>query len=164
MTSRYLNDRTDIFRKLTAFSTRVLLGLGLSIVLSMVGLVIAWGLFVFSSSSDRIAFMLMNMVGAGVGASVGVSIAWVKLDGQQRGAFVLTLLLCLGGAIAGALLGYQYGANREMDCCAEPRSSPFIYAAFGATIAGNAVMYLINVATYAIHMIRTGRRTVPERL
>ena len=164
MTSKYLNDRTDIFRKLAAFSLRGLLGLGLSIVLSMVGLVIAWGLFVFSSSSDRIAFMIVNMVGAGIGASVGVNIAWIKLDRQQRGAFVLTLLICLAGAIVGAWLGYQYGANRELDCCAEPRSSLFIYAAFGAAIGGNAVMYLINAATFAIRVIRTGRRTVPGRL
>ena len=164
MTSRYLNDRTDIFRRLTAFSARVLLGLGLSIVLSMVGLAIAWGLFVFSSSSDITAFMIMNILGAGIGSSVGVNIAWIKLDRQQRVAFALTLLLCLAGGIVGALLGYQFGANREVECCAEPRTTPFIYAAFGATIGGNAVMFLVTAATSAIRVFRTGRRTMPGRL
>ena len=162
MTSRYLNDRNDIFRRLTAFLARVLLGLGLGIVLSMVGLAIAWGLFVFSSSSDRNAFMVVNMVGAGIGASIGVNIAWIKLDRQQKAAVALTLVLCLAGGIVGALLGYQYAANREYECCAEPRTTPFIYAAFGATVGANLLMYLVNAATSGIRMIRDGRRTVPE--
>ena len=164
MTNRYFNDRNDIFRRLTAFSARVLLGLGLGIVLSMVGLVIAWGLFVFSSSGDRTAFMVMNMVGAGIGASVGVNIAWIKLDRQQRAAMLLTLLVCLAGGVVGGLLGYEYAANREYECCAEPRTTPFIYAAFGATIGANLLMYLANLATSGIRMVRSGRRTVPERL
>ena len=164
MTSRYLNDRNDIFRRLTAFSARALLGLGLGLVLSMFGLVIAWGLFVFSSSSDRTTFMIVNMVGAGIGAGIGVNIAWIKLDRQQRAAFALTVLLCIAGGLVGGLLGYQYVANREVECCAEPRTSPFIYAAFGATIGANGFMYLLTAATSVIRMIRTGRHTVPERL
>ena len=148
---------------MTALSARSLLGLGLGIVLSMVGLVIAWGLFVFSSSGDRTAFMVMNMAGAGIGASVGVNIAWIKLDRQQKAAMALTLLLCLAGGVVGALLGYQYAANREYECCAEPRTTPFIYAAFGAAIGANVLMYLVTAATSAIRVIRAGRRTVPER-
>ena len=148
--------------RLVVLAGRVLLSLVLALVLSMVGLVIAWGLFVFSSSGDRIVFMVMNMIGAGIGASIGVNIAWIRLDRQQRTAFVLMALVCLAGGVIGALLGYQYGANREVECCAEPRTSPFIYAAFGATIGGNVIMYLATAATSAVRAIRAGRSAFPE--
>ena len=163
MINKYISGRSDGIQRLAIFSGRAVLGLGLGIVLSMVGLAIAWGLFVFSSSSERTVFMVMNMVGAGIGASIGVNIAWIRLDRQQRTAFVLMFLVCLAGGVIGALLGYQYGANREVDCCAEPRTTPFIYAAFGATIGANAAIYLATAATSAIRAIRTGRRAAPER-
>ena len=163
MINKYISDRLDGIQRLAAIGGRVALGLGLGIVLSMVGLAIAWGLFVFSSSSDRIAFMVMNMVGAGIGATIGVNIAWIRLDRQQRAALLLMVLICLAGGVIGALLGYQYGANREFDCCAEPRTTPFIYAAFGATIGSNVTMYLATAATSAVRAIRTGRRTIPGR-
>ena len=163
MTSRYSNDRNDIFRRLTGYSARVLLGLGLAVVLSMVGLVIAWGLFVFSSSSDRVVFMVMNMVGAGIGASIGVNIAWIKLDRQQKAALLFTFLLCLAGGVVGGLLGYQYAANREYQCCAEPRTTPFIYAAFGAAIGANLLIYLSTLATPLIRAARRGKRPLPHR-
>lgn len=163
MINKYISDRTDGIQRLAVFAGRVALGLCLGIVLSMVGLVIAWGLFVFSSSSDRIVFMVMNMIGAGIGASIGANIAWIRLDRQQRTAFALMFLVCLAGGVIGSLLGYQYGANREIDCCAEPRTTPFIYAAFGATIGANVFIYLATAATSIIRAIRIGRRTVPER-
>ena len=163
MINKYISDRSDGIQRLAIFGGRVALGMCLGIVLSMVGLVIAWGLFIFSSSSDRTLFMVMNMAGAGIGASIGVNIAWIRLDRQQRTALALTFLICLAGGAVGALLGYQYGANREVDCCAEPRTTPFIYAALGATIGANAIMYLAAAATSIIQAVRTGRRTVPER-
>ena len=159
MINRYISDRTDGIQRLAVFGGRVALGLCLGIVLSMVGLVIAWGLFVFSSSSDRIVFMVMNMVGAGIGASIGVNVAWIRLDRQQRAALVLMVLICLVGGVIGALLGYQYGANREIDCCAEPRSTPFIYAAFGATIGSNLVMGLAVASGAATRAFRLSRRS-----
>lgn len=163
MINKHISDRSDGIQRLAIFGGRVALGLCLGIVLSMVGLVIAWGLFVFSSSSDRIVFMVMNMIGAGIGASIGVNIAWIRLDRQQRAAFILMVLVCVAGGVIGALLGYQYGANREVDCCAEPRTTPFIYAAFGATIGGNVFMYLATAATSAVRAIRMGRSTIPGR-
>ena len=157
MVNKYISDRSDGIHRLALFGGRVALGLCLGIVLSMVGLVIAWGLFVFSSSSDRTVFMAMNMVGAGIGASIGVNIAWIRLDRQQRTALVLMFLVCLAGGVIGALLGYQYGANREVDCCAEPRTTPFIYAAFGATIGANAILFLTSAAISAIRSVRATR-------
>ena len=158
MLNRNISSRTDGIQRLTVLAGRAGLGLVLALVLSMVGLVIAWGLFVFSSSGDRTAFMIMNMVGAGIGASIGVNIAWIRLDRQQRTALVLMVLICLVGGVIGALLGYQYGANREIDCCAEPRSTPFIYAAFGATIGSNVVMGLAVASGAATRAFRLSRR------
>ena len=163
MTSRYFNDRSDIFRRLAALSARALLGLGLAIVLSMIGVVIAWGLFIFSSSHDRTVFIVMNIIGAGIGASIGVNIAWIKLDRQQKAALALLLLFCMAGGVVGGLLGFQYGANREFECCADPRTSPFLYVAFGATIGANVIMYLASAAIAVARMVRGGRNAVAER-
>ena len=154
MTSRYFNDRSDIFRRLTAFSARALLGLGLALVLSMVGLSIAWGLFIFSGASERSTFMIMSMAGGGIGAGIGPSVAWMRLDRQQRYAVVLTILLCMAGGVIGGLLGYQFGANREYECCAEPSTTPFTHTAFGATIGANIIMYLATAATSAARMVQ----------
>ena len=163
MTSRYFTDRSDIVRRLAALSARALLGLGLAIVLSMIGVVIAWGLFIFSSSHDRTAFIAMNVIGAGIGASIGVNIAWIKLDRQQWAALALLLLFCTAAGVAGGLLGFQYGANREFECCADPRTSPFLYVAFGATIGANVILYLATTAAAVARMVRGGRGTVAER-
>lgn len=154
MMNRYISDRSDGIQRLAIFGGRVALGLCMGIVLSMVGLVIAWGLFVFSSSSDRTVFMVMNMLGAGIGAGIGVNVAWIRLDRQQRAALLLMVLISVAGGVIGALLGYQYGANREIECCAEPRTTPFIYAAFGATIGANVIIYLATAATSAFRAMR----------
>ena len=158
MITRLIGGRIDDIQRLAIFIGRVALGLCMGIVLSMAGLVIAWGLFVFSSSGDRTVFMVMNMIGAGIGASIGANIAWIKLDRQQRAVVVLTLVLCLAGGIAGGLLGYQYAANREYECCAEPRTTPFIYAAFGASIIANIVIYLVTASGAATRILRLNRR------
>ena len=156
-TTRY-NDRSDLIRKLAILAARAVSGLALAFVLSMVGLAIAWGLFVFSSFSSRDIFMAMNTVGSAIGAGAAASLAWVPLDRQQRSVLALTLLLCVAGGVVGGILGYQFGANREMDCCAEPRTSPFLYTAIGATILANIVMYLFTAGSAAARMIRTNRR------
>ena len=163
MINKYISYRSDGIQRLTILGGRAALGLSLGIVLSMVGLVIAWGLFVFSSSGDRTVFMAMNMVGAGIGASIGVNIAWIRLDRQQRTVLALMFLVCLAGGVIGALLGYQYGANREIDCCAEPRTTPFIYAAFGATIGANVIVYLANAATSAMRAVLNSKGAFPGR-
>ena len=147
-------DRSDLLRGAAITGGRALLSFGLALVLSMVGLAIAWGLFVFSSSSDRTVFMVMNTVGAAIGASFGANIAWIKLDRQQRLALVLALLLCVAGAAIGGLLGYQYAANREVECCAEPQTTPFMFTAFGAAIGSNVVIYLGIAVSSAARMFR----------
>ena len=163
MTIKQLTDRSDIFRAAAIIGGRALLGLGLGIVLSMVGLAIAWGLFIFSGAGAKSTFMIMSMVGGGIGAGIGANIAWIRLDRQQRLTIILTLLLCVAGGVIGGMIGYQFGANREIECCAEPSTTPFTYTAFGATIGANVVMYLATASIAAVHMSRARGGTIPGR-
>ena len=163
MTIRHFIDQSDIVRRLTVFAGRFVLGFGLAIVFSMVGLAIAWGLFIFSGASERSTFMIMSMSGGGIGAGLGPSIAWIRLDHQHKAMFAVILLLCVAGGVIGGMLGYQFGANREYECCAEPSTTPFTHTAFGATIGANAIMYLVNAATLAARMVRGSRGPVPGR-
>ena len=163
MTIRQLADRYDITRRLTAFVGRAFLGWGLGIVLSMTGLAFAWGLFIFSGATERSTFMIMSMAGGGIGAGIGPAASWIRLDRQHLAAILLTLLLCVAGGVIGGLIGYQFGANREYECCAEPRTTPFTHTAIGATIGANVIMYLIIVVTTVARLVRGGRGAVADR-
>ena len=158
MLGRLLAERSDDIHRLVIFVGRVLLGLVLATALSMVALAIAWGLYIFSGVSDRVAFMVVTMGSGGLGAGIAANIAWIRLDRQQRTGFALTLLLCVAGGVVGALLGYQFGANREFDCCSEPRTNPFTYSAIGAAIGANVVMYLVVAVGAAARAFRLRRK------
>ena len=137
---------------------RTLLGLGLGVVLSMVCLGIAWGLFIFSSASSRDTLLIMSMAGAGLGAGTGAYVAWIRLDSPPWSVIAFTVLLAVVGGVFGAWVGYQYGANREIECCAEPQTAPFTYTAFGATLLANAGIYVAGVGLFALRLLRTTRR------
>ena len=102
------------------------------------------------------------MAGAGLGAGIAANIAWIKawikLDRQQRSALALTVILCVAGGVIGGLAGCQFGANREIECCAEPGTTPFTYTAFGSAIGANVAMYLFVVASAAARAFKLSRR------
>ena len=150
--------KSDIFRRVVIIAARVLLGLALGLVLSMIALGVSWGLFIFSGASAKSTLLIMSMGGAGIGAGVGAYLAWLKVDRPPWGAIAFAVLLAVAGGVLGGLVGYQYGANREIECCAEPRTAPFTYTAFGAALAANAVMYLAEAGGVAVRMIRASRR------
>ena len=158
MTSRDLYYRSDLLGKLAVLAGRGLLGLVLAAVLSMVGLAIVWGLYIFSGVNDRTVFMIVTMGGGGLGAGIATNIAWIKLDRQRSYAVALTFLLCVAGGVFGGVIGYQIGANREYDCCAEPSANPFTYTAIGAAIAANVVMLLFVALSAAARAYRLSRR------
>ena len=151
-------EKFDLFRGMAIIAIRVLLSLGLALVLSMVALAVAWGLYIFIGTSSRTTFMIMTMAAGGLGAGIGPNIAWIKMDRQQRSALALTVILCVAGGVIGGLLGYQYGANREIECCAEPHTTPFMNTAFGATIGSNIVIYLVSASTAVAKIFRLNRR------
>lgn len=152
-------DREALFRSVTLLGGRVLLGVGLGLVLSMAGLVIAWGLYIFASASSRETFLIVNLIGAGIGAGIGAYLPWIKLDRQQRMEAALTVLVAIATGVGGGLLGYDYGANREIDCCAEPRTNPFTFTALGAAILANLGMCVVAGITNSIRLRRLGRRS-----
>ena len=119
--------------------------MGLAIVLSMAGLGIAWGLYIFSGAVSKTTLLAMSMVGAGTGGGLGASLAWLRID--RNPPLLLTLMFSLGilGGVLGSWLGYQYGANKEVECCAMPETAPFTYTAFGATIGANAAVFAFTI-------------------
>ena len=151
-------ETSEIVRRGAIGAGRVILGLAMGVVLSMIAMAVAWGLwvFIFSGASARITWMIMFIAGAGIGAGAGAYIAWLKVDRPPWVAIAVTLLLVIAGGVVGGLLGYEYGANREIECCAEPQTGPLTYTAFGAGLLANAVMYLIEAAGFA--MRRAGYR------
>ena len=160
--NRAFFENRDILLHVLIIAGRTLLGLGLGVVLSMVALAISWALFIFSGATSRTTLLIMSMAGAGIGAGLGAYVAWLKIDRPPWSAVVISMLLAIVGGVIGGLIGYEYGANREIECCAEPQTAPFTYTAFGATLLANAAMYLAGAGSLAARMLRTGRgRAVP---
>lgn len=158
MTIKQFIDRYDVVRWGAELAARGLLGIVLAVVMSMVALAIVWGLYIFSGVNDRVAFMIVTMGGGGLGAGIATNIAWIKLDRQRSYGLALAVLLCVAGGVLGGVIGYQIGANREFDCCAEPRTNPFTYTAVGAGIGANVVMYVLVAFRAAARAYRLNRR------
>ena len=160
--NRALLEKRDILLQVLIIAGRILLGLGLGFVLSMACLGIAWGLFIFSGASSRNTLLIMSVAGAGLGAGIGAYVAWIKLDRSSWAFFAIAVLMAVAGGVLGGLAGYQYGANREIECCAEPQTAPFTYTAFGATLLANAAMYLALAGSGVVRMLHIGRqRSMP---
>ena len=156
-------DKSGIFRSATLLSGRIILGLSFSLILSMVCLAIAWGLYIFSGSSTRMTWLVMLIVGATIGSGLGAYLPWIKLDRHHWPSIAATILVAFAGGVLGALGGYEYGVNREIECCAEPRTGPFTFAALGAAAAANIAMYLLGAGGIALRRLRTGRGSSAAR-
>ena len=150
-------DKSDIFRSATLLSGRIILGLGFSLILSMVCLAVAWGLYIFSGSSTRMTWLVMLMAGASIGAGVGAYLGWLKLDRHHWPTIAATILVAVAGGLLGAIGGYEYGVNREIECCAEPRTGPFTFAALGSAVAANIAIYLLGAGGIALRRLRADR-------
>ena len=150
-------DKSDILRSAALLSGRIILGLGFSLILSMVCLAVAWGLYIFSGSSTRMTWLVMLMAGASIGAGLGAYLGWLKLDRHHWPSIIATILLATAGGLLGAIGGYEYGVNREIGCCAEPRTGPFTFAALGSAVAANVAIYLVGAGGIALRRFRVGR-------
>lgn len=138
---------SDNFRRVAIILLRVTLGVGLALVLSMVGLALAWALFIFFGGSTRQTLLLMSMGGAGLGAGAGVFIAWLRTERTAKYLVLATALVVVAAGVGGGWLGYVYGAGREIECCAQPRTAPFTYTALGAAFAASAAALLAGLIT-----------------
>ena len=130
---------------------RVGLGLLLALVLSFVGVWLAWGLYYFfTDTSSKTVRDVMFLSGAGVGAGLAGSLTWLRIDGNRLPVFLLTAVVGTAGGLAGSWIGYEYGLNKDVECCAKPPFNAFSYAAFGATLAANGGTLLLGVVKEAV--------------
>lgn len=129
---------------------RAILGFLLAIALSALGVGAAWGLYVFSGARSFAALFSLFMLGAGAGAGLGSFLAWLKIDQNTRTGLVLMGLVALVAGIGGAWSGYQYGAGREVECCAMPTVGPLTYAAAGAAVVANGALMVFGLIRDAI--------------
>ena len=117
---------------------------------------IAWGFYSFSGALSRTTLEVMFITGAGIGAGLGGVVAWLRIDGNPLSILIPTMLLAVLVGVGGAWAGYEYGANKEFDCCATPDVAPFSYSAYGATLAANGVVLLLGMAREIITRRRLG--------
>ena len=122
-----------------ALGGRTVLGVLLAATLRVIGIGIAWGMFVFWGAVSHTTLLLLFMTGAGVGAGIGSFAAWLRIDLAPRASLlaVMALVIILMG-IGGAWGGFQFGGTREVACCVGPTIGPITYTVIGATIAANA--------------------------
>ena len=86
------------------------------------------------------------MFSAGLGAGAGSLLAWMQVDRRNNRAQVATAIMVVATGILGAWLGYVYGSNREIECCAMPTTSPVYYTALGATLGANVAVATISLS------------------
>ncbi len=147
-------------RPVLVLAARTVIGLLLASVLSVVGIGVAWGLFVFFGAAAHATLLILFAAGSGIGAGVGGFIAWLQFDRVPSWQVHLgtVLVMALAGA-AGAWGGFQFGARQEVACCTGPAITPITYTVLGATAAANALALAIGV----IHEMNLGRRWVGFR-
>ena len=122
------------------------LGFLIALALSYVGVWVAWGLYYFfTDTSSKLLRDTMFLAGAAVGAGLGGSLTWLRLDGNSLPALLLIGATGLAGGIAGAWLGYEYALNQEVKCCSDPPVNAFSHAALGAAVAANLGTFLLGV-------------------
>ncbi len=137
----------DIVQPVMVLAGRTVLGLLLSSVFSVIGIGIAWAMFVFFGAAAHTTLLIVFMAGAGLGAGLGSYIAFFRVDWAPPAPTmaVIGLALVVGG-IGGAWGGFQFGANQEVACCVGPAITPITYTAMGASAATNAVALAMGIA------------------
>ncbi len=138
MQSRYDRDLRERMGPYLVPVGRTVIGLTLGVVLSMIGIALAWSLYIFFGGQSIDTWLASLFLGAGVGAGTAAFVAWLHLDRENSRVLILTALFVVGVGIAGAWGGYQYGSNQEVECCAMPTVSPVYYTALGSSVAANA--------------------------
>ncbi len=136
---QYSYDR-DIREKLGPFLVpvgRTVAGVVLGVVLSMIGIAIAWSLYIFFGGQSIATWLASLFFGAGLGAGIAAFVAWLHIDRETSMVLGLTALVVIGAGIAGAWGGYEYGSNQEIECCAMPTTSPIYYTALGSAVLAN---------------------------
>ena len=117
---------------------RTIIGALLGVVLSFIGIGIAWALFIFFGFKSIDVWLGSMFFGAGIGAGAGAFVAWLHLDRENNLVLALTAAVVVGAGVLGAWGGFEYGSTVEIECCAMPTKSPIYYAALGSAVVANA--------------------------
>ena len=144
---QYSSDK-DLREKLGPFLVpigRIALGVCLGVVLSMVGIAIAWALFIFFGGQSANTWLASLYFGAGLGAGTGGFVAWLQLDREENLVLALTAVVVVAAGILGAWGGFEYGSTIEVECCAMPTKSPIYYTALGSAAGANAAGIAVAV-------------------
>lgn len=128
---------------------RSIAGVVLGVVLSMIGIVIAWSLYVFFGGHSIELWQASLFFASGAGAGIATFVAWLHIDRENGWVLALTALVVMGAGMLGAWGGYEYGAAQEIECCAMPTVSPVYYTALGSAVVSN-VAGVVFAATRAI--------------
>jgi len=128
------------------FVGRIMFGLVLATVLGVVGIGIAWSMFVFWGATSHNTLLLLFFSGAGIGASSGTFLAWFRVDRLPSVPVIILwwLFLAVVGA-TGALLGYQFGSRQAVECCVGPPLNPIAYMTLGTAISTNLVALVYGI-------------------
>lgn len=137
---------------------RVLLGALLGTTLGTVGAGIGWALYVFFGAVSLTTLLILLMGGVAVGAAAGVFLAWLRFDYNPPLLLSVTVGALLLAAIGGAWGGFEYGAAREVPCCAKPDVTPITYVVLGSTAATSAVGLLLGIAPQVVAILRRKNR------
>ena len=147
----------DQIGPLALLAGRIALGVGLGLVSTMFSIAVAWGLFIFSGSQSLTIWVASLMVSAGVGAAAGSLLAWLQLDrGDNTTRIATAIVVATIGALS-AWIGYYYGSNREIECCAMPTVTPVYYTAMGATVGANLAVVAISLFRESVERKRRTR-------
>ncbi len=141
---------------------RTVLGACLGVVLSMIGIGIAWALFIFFGGQSASTWLGSLFVGAGLGAGTGCFCAWLRIDGDELLALMLTAAIIVGAGILGAWGGYEYGSTQEVECCAMPTKSPIYYTALGSVVIATAAA--IGVAASRAYFTRQRQTQIQNKV
>lgn len=122
------------------------LGLLLALVLSYIGVWVAWGLYYFfTDTSSKLLRDVMFLGGAALGAGLGGSLTWLRIDGNTLPTVLMIGAVGLAGGIVGSWIGFDYALNREIKCCSDPPINAFTYATAGATVVANLGTFLLGI-------------------
>ena len=116
---------------------RSAIGVAFGVVLSMIGIGVAWSLYIFFGASSIDTWKACLFFGSGFGAGTGAFAAWLHLDRETSKVLLLTAAAVLGGGILGSWGGLLYGEAQDIECCAEPTVSPVYYTALGSAVVAN---------------------------
>lgn len=152
----------DVFRLVLPLGLRTLVGLLLAMALGMTGVGVGWILFVFFGATSHTTLLMLMTGGAAVGTAASSFLAWLQMDNNTLPLLVGTAVLLLLAGVAGAWVGFRFGANQEVPCCAEPEIGPMTYTVVGAAVASNSVALLLG-AVQALRRASIHRGSVSQR-